>query len=173
MRFYFRRDHLAPYSPFLGLELLYNGIALLPSRSFPWLSLICLFKELFGSESSSQVYAQITEWMSTLREENLRKIKWLLYDDMCHLGMSYSFYHLPFIEIFRSIFPEKRECTNSYREVLCFKATGCRFLAFPQSQSKLAFGQHKFECLTNLGQQVSGNIQPICQGADACKFCHL
>ena len=43
-------------------------------------------QELFGSESSCQVYAQITEWMATLKAENLRKVKWLLYDDMCHLG---------------------------------------------------------------------------------------
>ena len=44
-------------------------------------------KELFGSESSSQVYAQVTEWMATLEHQHLRKIKWLLYDDMCHLGI--------------------------------------------------------------------------------------
>ena len=33
-----------------------------------------------------QVYAIIIEWMSQLDEVDRRKIKWILYDDMCHLG---------------------------------------------------------------------------------------
>ena len=47
---------------------------------------VVMFKELFGSEGASQVYAQVTEWMATLPDGKLRKLKWLLYDDMCHLG---------------------------------------------------------------------------------------
>ena len=33
-----------------------------------------------------QVYAIVTEWMADLEESERRKIKWILYDDMCHLG---------------------------------------------------------------------------------------
>ena len=57
-----------------------------------------VLQELFGSESASQVYAQITEWMATLPRDKLRKVKWLLYDDMCHLGIKVSASsHLHFI----------------------------------------------------------------------------
>ena len=49
-----------------------------------------IVQELFGAESASQVYAQITEWMATLPDEKLRKVKWLLYDDMCHLGEEFN-----------------------------------------------------------------------------------
>ena len=45
-------------------------------------------QELFGSEGVQQVYAQVTQWLSTLKEENRRKISWILYDNMCHLGKS-------------------------------------------------------------------------------------
>ena len=55
-----------------------------------YLKTYSVIQELFGSESASQVYAQITEWMATLPRDKLRKVKWLLYDDMCHLGIKVS-----------------------------------------------------------------------------------
>ena len=45
------------------------------------------YQEFFGSEGVAQVYAQVTQWLFTLPEEKRRKISWILYDDMCHLGM--------------------------------------------------------------------------------------
>ena len=48
---------------------------------------VCLlFDELFGSESISQVYAIILEFLATLDEEDRDRIKYILYDDMCHLA---------------------------------------------------------------------------------------
>ena len=33
-----------------------------------------------------QVYAIVTDWLSDLDSEDRKKIKYILYDDMCHLG---------------------------------------------------------------------------------------
>ena len=65
-------------------------------KSVNFNGLNAVLQELFGSESASQVYAQITEWMATLPRDKLRKVKWLLYDDMCHLGIKVQ-HLLPYI----------------------------------------------------------------------------
>ena len=36
-----------------------------------------------------QVYGIVTEWMADLDASERRKIKWILYDDMCHLGIGF------------------------------------------------------------------------------------
>ena len=48
--------------------------------------LVTIFDELFRSEGVKQVYAIVTEWMAELDDAERKKIKWILYDDMCHLG---------------------------------------------------------------------------------------
>lgn len=48
--------------------------------------LVTIFDELFRSEGVKQVYAIVTEWMAELDDSERKKIKWILYDDMCHLG---------------------------------------------------------------------------------------
>lgn len=48
---------------------------------------VCLiYDELFGSESISQVYAIILEFLATLEHDDRENIKFILYDDMCHLA---------------------------------------------------------------------------------------
>ena len=47
---------------------------------------IGMYEELFGSEGVSQVYGLVTDWMNTLEPSDLKRIEWILYDDMCHLG---------------------------------------------------------------------------------------
>ena len=44
---------------------------------------IPLFEELFGSESKSQVFALVTDFLG---EVNPKKLEYLIYDDACHLG---------------------------------------------------------------------------------------
>lgn len=44
---------------------------------------IVLGDELYGSESISQVYGLLTDWLSSLSDKT--KLKQILYDDMCHL----------------------------------------------------------------------------------------
>lgn len=48
--------------------------------------IVTIFDELFRSEGVKQVYGIVTEWMADLDDSERRKIKWILYDDMCHLG---------------------------------------------------------------------------------------
>lgn len=50
------------------------------------LFLVTIFDELFRSEGVKQVYGIVTECMADLDVSERRKIKWILYDDMCHLG---------------------------------------------------------------------------------------
>ena len=50
--------------------------------------------------------------MATLPEDKLRKIKWLLYDDMCHLGMyclSIDYRIVTFPTIFSGPFSQRKE----------------------------------------------------------------
>lgn len=44
---------------------------------------IVLGDELYGSESISQVYGILTDWLNSLSDKT--KLKQILYDDMCHL----------------------------------------------------------------------------------------
>ena len=44
---------------------------------------IPLFEELFGSESKSQVFAYVTDFLG---EVNPQELEFLIYDDACHLG---------------------------------------------------------------------------------------
>ena len=45
-----------------------------------------LWDELFGSESTSQVYGVFIEYLSQLPEEEREKLKDLIYDDNCHMA---------------------------------------------------------------------------------------
>lgn len=53
---------------------------------YPMLIMQVLYEELCGSEGVSQVYGLVTDWMNTLEPSDLKRIEWILYDDMCHLG---------------------------------------------------------------------------------------
>ena len=46
--------------------------------------IVVLFEELHGSESISQVYGIVVEWLASLDEEALKKLLYFLYDDCCH-----------------------------------------------------------------------------------------
>ena len=45
-----------------------------------------LWDELFGSESTSQVYGVFIEYLSQLPDEERERLKDLIYDDNCHLS---------------------------------------------------------------------------------------
>jgi hypothetical protein len=45
-----------------------------------------LWDELFGSESTSQVYGVFIEYLSQLPDEERERLKDLIYDDNCHLA---------------------------------------------------------------------------------------
>ena len=47
--------------------------------------IIVLHKELYGSESLTQVYNIMLEYISKLPTENKNKLKQIVYDDACHL----------------------------------------------------------------------------------------
>ena len=46
---------------------------------------VVLFEEIFGSESLTQVYGMLVEYLSRLPEEGRHSLKNILYDDACHL----------------------------------------------------------------------------------------
>ena len=46
---------------------------------------VVLFEEIFGSESLTQVYGMLVEYLSRLTEEGRHSLKNILYDDACHL----------------------------------------------------------------------------------------
>ena len=45
-----------------------------------------LWEELYGTENIKQVYGLITDWLSSLTDDSRKKLKYSLYDDMCHLS---------------------------------------------------------------------------------------
>ena len=47
---------------------------------------VTLFEELYGSESLSQVYAHVTDYISKLPEESRNNLKEFVYDDACHMA---------------------------------------------------------------------------------------
>ena len=52
-----------------------------------WPCGICvLWDELYGTESISQVHGIITDWLATLSVSARNRLKFALYDDMCHLS---------------------------------------------------------------------------------------
>ena len=53
--------------------------------SFPC-GVVPLWDELFGSESTSQVYGVFIEYLSQLPAEERERLKDLIYDDNCHLA---------------------------------------------------------------------------------------
>lgn len=71
-----------------------------------WIS-VTIFDELFRSEGVKQVYGIVTEWMADLDASERRKIKWILYDDMCHLGLwFFVFFVLLNLQSYRPIQPK-------------------------------------------------------------------
>ena len=96
--------------------------------------------------------------MSSLKEENLRKVKWLLYDDMCHLGMALDLVNrLNFKCVFPGPFSQRKE--NVQNPIGKFFAS--RHLAV----DFLHFLNHKVSCLW-----VTLGIQIFCRTAVVRKY---
>ena len=47
--------------------------------------IVVLFEEIYGSESLTQVYGMLVEYISRLPDTGISSLKHILYDDACHL----------------------------------------------------------------------------------------
>jgi hypothetical protein len=72
---------------------------------------VTLFGELFGSESISQVYGHVCEWYG---EANPEALKYLLYDDACHLV---SFLHLILCSLLTVLFLQAPYAQKEERKI--------------------------------------------------------
>ena len=73
-----------------------------------------LWDELYGTENIRQVHGIITDWLSTLTEKSRERLRFALYDDMCHLSR---FARVSIFEIYNASRMKSKQFRNPNRDI--------------------------------------------------------